>query len=62
MKKLSWVVLVLALLAMLVVPSVSAAQAKATTPKFNVFAAASLNKAFPDMVPVFKKNNPQYKA
>ena len=32
MKKLSWVVLVLALLAMLVVPSVSTAQAKATTP------------------------------
>ena len=61
MKKMSWVVLVFALLAMLVVPSVSAAQAKATTPQLNVFAAASLNKAFPAMVPVFKKNNPQYK-
>jgi len=61
MKKVSWVVLVLALLAMLVVPSVSAAQSKATTPQFNVFAAASLNKAFPAMVPVFKKNNPQYR-
>ena len=60
MKKMSWAVLVLALLAMLV-PSVSAAQAKATTPQFNVFAAASLNKAFPAMVPVFKKYNPQYK-
>ena len=61
MKKMSWVVLVFALLAMLVVPSVSAAQAKATTPQLNVFAAASLNKAFPAMVPVFKKYNPQYK-
>jgi molybdate transport system substrate-binding protein len=61
MKRASWVVLVLALLALLVVPSVSAASGKATAPKFNVFAAASLNKAFPAMVPVFKKYNPQYK-
>ena len=61
MKKMSWVVLVLALLVLLVVPSVSAASGKAAAPKLNVFAAASLNKAFPAMVPVFKKNNPQYK-
>jgi molybdate transport system substrate-binding protein len=61
MKKMSGAVLILALLAMLVVPGVSVAQAKATTPQFNVFAAASLNKAFPAMVPVFKKYNPKYK-
>ena len=36
-------------------------QGEAAQPKFNVFAAASLNKAFPAMVPVFKKENPQYK-
>jgi molybdate transport system substrate-binding protein len=40
---------------------VGAASGKAAAPKLNVFAAASLNKAFPAMVPVFKKNNPQYK-
>ena len=46
MKKMSWVVLVLALLALLVAPSVSAASGKAATPKLNVFAAASLNNPF----------------
>jgi molybdate transport system substrate-binding protein len=60
MKKLSSV-LVLALLVLLVVPNVSAASGKTAAPKVNVFAAASLNKAFPAMVPVFKKHNPQYK-
>ena len=60
MKKVSWAMLVLALLAMLVVPGVGAASGKKVT-KLNVFAAASLNKAFPAMVPVFKQRNPQYK-
>jgi molybdate transport system substrate-binding protein len=62
---MSWVLLVVALVAMLVAPGVSAASragtARAATPQLKVFAAASLNRAFPAMVPVFKTKNPQYK-
>jgi molybdate transport system substrate-binding protein len=60
MKRTSWAVLVLALLVMLVVSVADAAQARAVT-KFNVFAAASLNKAFPAEAIAFKKAWPRYK-
>ena len=61
MKKLSGAVLVAVLLAVLAASLVGAAQAQAAT-KLKVFAAASLNKAFPAEAKAFKAANPRYKA
>ena len=61
MKKLSGAVLVAVLLAVLAASLVGAAQAQAVT-KLNVFAAASLNKAFPAEAKAFKLKWPRYKA
>jgi molybdate transport system substrate-binding protein len=60
MKKLSGVVLVAILLAVLGASLVGAAQAQAVT-KLKVFAAASLNKAFPAEAKAFKLRWPRYK-
>jgi molybdate transport system substrate-binding protein len=60
MKRISLAVAALVLLAALILPAAAAPQAQATT-KLNVFAAASLNKAFPAMVPAFKKAYPKYR-
>jgi molybdate transport system substrate-binding protein len=67
MRRMSWVLLAIALLAMLAVPGVSVATGSGAAkgvsqPQLKVFAAASLNHAFPAMVPVFKKANPQYRS
>jgi molybdate transport system substrate-binding protein len=59
MRRTSWV-LMLALLAVVVVSLAGAAQAQAVT-RFNVFAAASLNKAFPAEAKAFKARWPRYK-
>ena len=58
MKK-SWLLLLLVLLAVMVVPALNPAQASATTLK--VFAAASLDKAFPAEAKGFKAAWPRYK-
>jgi molybdate transport system substrate-binding protein len=60
MKKLSAAVLVAILLAVLAASLAGAAQAQAVT-KLNVFAAASLNKAFPAEARAFKLRWPRYK-
>ena len=59
MKKTTWVVLVL-VLAIIGASLAGAAQARAVT-KLNVFAAASLNKAFPAEAQAFKLAWPRYK-
>jgi molybdate transport system substrate-binding protein len=59
MKK-TWLLLLLVLLAVTVVPALSPASASAA-PTLKVFAAASLNKAFPDEAKAFKAAYPKYK-
>jgi len=59
MKK-SWSLPLLVLLAMLVIPALSAGQASAA-PVLKVFAAASLNKAFPAEAKAFKSSHPNYR-
>ena len=59
-----WVTLVtLAVALALAAPALAAGQSRAAaaTPTFNVYAAASLSKVFPAMVPVFKAKHPTYK-
>ena len=60
MRRQTGVVLVVALLAVLVASLAGVAQAQAAT-RFNVFAAASLNKAFPAEAKAFKAKWPRYK-
>jgi molybdate transport system substrate-binding protein len=60
-KKLSGAALVAVLLAVLAASLVGATQAQAAT-KLKVFAAASLNKAFPAEAAAFKAANPRYKS
>jgi len=61
MKRRSWVLLVVAAATMLVAGAGAGPASAASRPTFNVFAAASLYKAFPAMVPAFKAKYPQYR-
>ena len=61
MKRKSWVLLAVAAMAMMVLGAGAGPASAATQPKFTVFAAASLYKAFPAMVAPFKARYPQYK-
>ncbi len=61
MKRRSWVLLAVAATAMMVLGAGASPASAATQPKFTVFAAASLYKAFPAMVAPFKARFPQYK-
>jgi molybdate transport system substrate-binding protein len=61
MKRRSWVLLAVAATVMMVLGAGAGPASAATQPKFTVFAAASLYKAFPSMVAPFKAKYPQYK-
>ncbi len=61
MKRKSWVLLAVAAMVMMVLGAGAGPASAATQPKFTVFAAASLYKAFPAMVAPFKVKYPQYK-
>ena len=64
-RKLSVVMLTIVLALVIAAPAFGAGQAqaaKAKAPRFNVFAASSLIKVFPAMVPTFKATYPQYKS
>ena len=61
MKHRSWVLLAVAAAAIVVLGAGAGPASAASQPKFNVFAAASLYKAFPAMVAPFKAKYPQYK-
>ena len=61
MKRKSWVLIAVAATAMLVFSVGASPASAASRPKFNVFAAASLYKAFPAMVRPFKAKYPQFK-
>ena len=61
MKRKSWVLLAVAAMVMMVLGAGAGPASAATQPKFTVFAAASLYKAFPAMVAPFKAKYPQYK-
>ena len=61
MKRKSWVLLAIAAMVMMVLGAGAGPASAATQPKFTVFAAASLYKAFPAMVAPFKARYPQYK-
>jgi molybdate transport system substrate-binding protein len=60
-KRRSWVLLAIAAMVMMVLGAGAGPASAATQPKFTVFAAASLYKAFPAMVAPFKARYPQYK-
>ncbi len=61
MKRRSWMLLAVAATVMMVVGAGAGPASAATQPKFTVFAAASLYKAFPAMVAPFKARYPQYR-
>ncbi len=61
MKRKSWVLLAVAAMVMMMFGAGASQASAATQPKFTVFAAASLYKAFPAMVTPFKAKYHQYK-